>query len=135
MRKAYQKDAETRFNIAKRILKKAESLKIPRENLVFDCLVMTNSTDSNSARITFETMRKVTREFGVSTTMGASNISYGMPNRNLLNIHFITMAILNGLCAPIADPLTEGLKTAMKAADFLSGRDPYGMNYIADYRK
>lgn len=133
--KGIPKDPEARFNIAKKIIAKAESLNIGRENLVFDCLVMTNSTDSNSARITLDTLRMVTREFGVSTTMGASNISFGMPNRSLLNIAFITMSIFEGLCAPIADPLTEGLRTAMKAADFLAGRDPYGMNYIADYRK
>jgi len=128
-------DVEKRFEIAKRIVNKAESLGIKREDLVFDCLVMTNSTNSNAGRITLETMRRVTGEFGVSTTMGASNISFGMPNRDLLNIHFITMSIINGLCAPITDPLIEGLRPAMRAADFLAGRDPYGMKYIADYRK
>jgi len=67
--------------------------------------------------------------------MGASNISFGMPNRPLLNISFLLMAILNGLTAPIVDPLTVGLLEAICAADFLSGRDPYGMNYISMYRK
>ncbi|MGM0366244.1 MAG: dihydropteroate synthase [Actinomycetota bacterium] len=128
-------DVEKRFGIAKKIIDKAESMGIKKEDLVFDCLVMTNSTNSNAGRITLETMRRVTAEFGVSTTMGASNISFGMPNRDLLNIHFITMSIINGLCAPITDPLIEGLRPAMKAADFLAGRDPYGMKYIADYRK
>jgi 5-methyltetrahydrofolate--homocysteine methyltransferase len=103
--------------------------------LVIDCLVMTASTDSKAGGITLETMRQIVAEFGVSTTMGASNISFGMPNRDLLNIHFITMSIINGLTAPITDPLIEGLLAAMKAADFLAGRDAYGMNYIADYRK
>ncbi len=127
-------DVDKRFAIAEKILKKAESYGIKREDLVFDCLVMTNSTNSDSAKITLATMRKVTQTFGVSTTCGASNISFGMPNRDLLNIHFMTMGILNGLCAPITDSSIKGLKKAMKAADFLAGRDPYGMNYIADYR-
>ncbi len=128
-------EVDKRFSIAEKILKRAESLGIKREDLVFDCLVMTNSTNSDSGKITLETMRRITKEFGVSTTFGASNISYGMPNRDLLNIHFITMGIINGLCAPITDSAIKGLKAAMKAADFLAGKDPYGMNYIADYRK
>ena len=121
--------------VAKKIIERAESLGIKRENLVFDCLVMTASTDTNSGKITLETMRKVVGEFGVSTTLGASNISFGMPDRDLLNIHFLTMGIINGLCAPITDPLIEGLPKALKAADFLAGRDSYGMNFISMYRK
>lgn len=128
-------DVDARFNVAKKIIERAESLGIKRENLVFDCLVMTASTDTNSGKITLETMRKVVEEFGVSTTFGASNISFGMPDRDLLNIHFLTMGIINGLCAPITDPLIEGLPMALKAADFLAGRDPYGMNFISTYRK
>ena len=128
-------DVEARFNVAKKIINRAESMGIKREDLVLDCLVMTASTDSNSAKITLETMRRVVAEFGVSTTFGASNISFGMPNRELLNIHFLTMGIIYGLTAPITDPLIEGLIPAMKAADFLAGRDLYGMNYISDYRK
>ena len=58
-----------------------------------------------------------------------------MPNRDLLNIQFISMGIMNGLTAPIADPLTPGLAEAMRAADFLAGRDAYGMNFISSYRK
>ena len=128
-------DVEERLNVARKIIKRAEAMGIKREDLVIDCLVMTASTDSNSARITLETMRRVVAEFGVSTTLGASNISFGMPNRDLLNIHFLTMAIIHGLTAPITDPLVEGLIPAMRAADFLAGRDPYGMIYISDYRK
>jgi len=127
--------ADKRFEVAKKILERAESLGIKREDLVFDCLVMTNSTDSNAAGITLETQDRVTREFGVSSTGGYSNISFGMPNRDLLNLHFLTMGIINGLCAPITDPLIEGIREAISAADFLAGRDSYGMNYISFYRK
>jgi 5-methyltetrahydrofolate--homocysteine methyltransferase len=128
-------DVESRVKVARKIIARADSLGIKREDLVVDCLVMTASTDTNSARITLETMRQVVAEFGVATTMGASNISFGMPNRELLNIHFMSMSIINGLTAPITDPLIEGLIPAMRAADFLAGRDPYGMIYISDYRK
>ena len=126
---------EKRFEIAKKIIKRAESTGIKREDLVFDCLVMTNAADSNAGRITLKTQRRIADEFGVSITGGYSNISFGMPNRDLLNIHFITMGIASGLCAVITDPLISGIHWAMKAADFLAGRDPYGMNYISYSRK
>ncbi len=128
-------NVEKRFEIAKKIINRAESVGIKREDLVFDCLVLANATNSNAGKVTLETQRRITKEFGVAITGGYSNISFGMPNRDLLNIHFITMGIINGLCAPITDPLTSGLLEAMKAADFLAGRDPYGMNYISYYRK
>ncbi len=128
-------NAQKRFEIAEKILERAESLGIKREDLVFDCLVMPNSTNSDSAKITLETQNRVAREFGTSITGGYSNISFGMPDRDLLNIHFLTMGIINGLCAPIADPLIKGIFKAVKAADFLAGRDQYGMNYIKSYRK
>lgn len=128
-------NVEKRFEIAEKIIKRAESIGIKKEDLVFDCLVMPNSTNSDAGRITLETQRRVAKEFGVSITGGYSNVSFGMPDRNLLNIHFITMGIISGLCAPITDPLIDNLVEAIKAADFLAGRDPYGMNYISFYRK
>ena len=126
---------EKRLAIAEKILARTEKMGIKKEDLVFDALVMTNSTNSQSASITMETQRRVVAEYGVATTGGYSNVSYGMPNRELINIQFISMGIMNGLTAPIADPLTPGLLQAMKAADFLAGRDPYGMNYLSFYRK
>ena len=126
---------QKRFEIGSKIIKRAQSMGIKKEDLVMDCLVMTNSTNSNSGKITLETQRNIINEFGVSITGGYSNISFGMPNRDLLNIQFITMGIINGLCAPITDPLIEGLTDAMGAADFLAGRDPYGMKFISNYRK
>jgi len=126
---------EKRLAIGKKIMERAEKMGIKREDLVFDALVMTNSTNSESANITMETQRRMVAEYGVATTGGYSNVSYGMPNRELINIEFISMGIMNGLTSPIADPLTPGLIEAMKAADFLAGRDPYGMNYLSHYRK
>jgi len=124
-----------RLEIASKIITRAQSMGIKIENLVFDSLVMTNSTNTESAKITIETQRQLVAEYGVATTGGYSNVSYGMPNRDLINIQFISMGIMNGLTAPITDPLIPGLIEAMKAADFLAGRDPYGMNFISSYRK
>ncbi|TET51699.1 MAG: pterin-binding protein [Actinomycetota bacterium] len=124
-----------RLQIAKKIITRTESMGIKPENLVFDSLVMTNSTNTESAKITIETMRQLVAEYGVATTGGYSNVSFGMPNRDLLNTQFISMGIMNGLTAPITDPLIPGLAEAMRASDFLAGRDPYGMNFISSYRK
>jgi 5-methyltetrahydrofolate--homocysteine methyltransferase len=128
-------NVEKRIAIGEKIMERAEKMGIKREDLVFDSLVMTNSTNSESANITMETQRRMVAEYGIATTGGYSNVSYGMPNRELINIEFISMGIMNGLTSPIADPLTPGLIEAMKAADFLAGRDPYGMNYLSHYRK
>ncbi|MHB1347987.1 MAG: dihydropteroate synthase [Candidatus Humimicrobiaceae bacterium] len=124
---------EIRFEIAKKIVARAESMGIKRENLVFDPLVMGAATDQNAGRICLDSMRMIVKEFGVSTTGGFSNISFGMPDREFLNVTFIVMGIMAGLCAPITDVMMKTL--AAKAADFLAGRDPYGMNYISMYRK
>jgi 5-methyltetrahydrofolate--homocysteine methyltransferase len=126
---------EKRLAVAEKIIARTEKMGIKMEDLVFDALVMTNSTNSESANITMETQRRLVAEYGVATTGGYSNVSYGMPNRDLINIQFISMGIMNGLTAPITDPLIPGLLEAMKAADFLAGRDPYGMNYLSFYRK
>jgi len=128
-------DPLVRFEIAKKIVARAESIGIKRENLVFDPLVMGAATDQNAGRICLDTMKMIVREFGVSTTGGFSNISFGMPDREFLNVTFIVMAIMAGLCAPITDVMMKSLASSVKAADFLAGRDPYGMNYISMYRK
>ncbi len=126
---------QTRFEIAKKIITRAESMGIKRENLVFDPLVMGAATDQNAGRICLDSMKMIVKEFGVSTTGGFSNISFGMPDREFLNVTFMVMAIMAGLCAPITDVMMKSLASTAKAADFLAGRDPYGMNFISMYRK
>jgi 5-methyltetrahydrofolate--homocysteine methyltransferase len=128
-------DPYVRFEIAKKIIKRAEEIGIKREDLVFDPLVMGAATDQNAGKICLETVRLIVKEFGVAITGGFSNISFGMPNREFLNVNFIVMGIMAGLSAPITDVLMPTLIPAVKAADFLAGRDPYGMNYISMYRK
>lgn len=133
--KGIPNDPGERLEIAKKIVKRAESLGIKKEDLVFDPLVMGAATDGNAGRICLDSMRMIVKEFGVSTTGGFSNISFGMPDREFLNVNFIVMGIMAGLCAPITDVLMKSLAPAVKAADFLAGRDAYGMNYISMFRK
>jgi 5-methyltetrahydrofolate--homocysteine methyltransferase len=77
----------------------------------------------------------VVKEFGVNVTMGASNISFGMPDRKYINATFIAMAIHAGLTCPITNPLVMEVNTAVLAADLSMGRDEYGMKWIKAYRK
>ncbi|MHB1334405.1 MAG: dihydropteroate synthase [Candidatus Humimicrobiaceae bacterium] len=133
--KGISNNPEIRFEIAKKIVARAESMGIKRENLVFDPLVMGAATDQNAGRICLDSMKMIVKEFGVSVTGGFSNISFGMPDRGFLNVTFIVMGIMAGLCAPITDVMMKSLAATVKAADFLAGRDPYGMNFISMYRK
>jgi len=86
-------------------------------------------------RVTLETIELLVKEFGVNITMGASNISFGMPDRKYINAAFIAMAIHAGLTCPITNPLVTEVITAVLAADLSMGRDDYGMLWIQAYRQ
>ena len=91
--------------------------------------------DSNAGRIALEATALIVKEFGCNITMGASNISYGLPDRKYINATFISMAILAGLTCPITNPLVAEIGTAVLAADLAMGRDEYGMRWIEAYRQ
>jgi len=93
------------------------------------------SADSNAGRIALDTIKLVVKEFGVNISMGASNISFGMPDRKYINATYIAMAIHAGLTCPITNPLQVEVKTAILAADLSLGRDEYGMTWIKAYRR
>lgn len=127
--------AEKRLEVADKIIARAQKYGIKMEDLVFDALVMTNSTNTEAAKITMQAQRMIVEKHGVAITGGYSNISFGMPERGLLNMQFVAMGIINGLSAPITDPLEGDIIKAMKAADFLAGNDAYGMSFIASTRE
>jgi 5-methyltetrahydrofolate--homocysteine methyltransferase len=91
--------------------------------------------DSKAGRVALEAIELVVGEFGVNITMGASNISFGMPDRKYINAAFIAMAIHAGLTCPITNPLITEVNTAILAADLAMGRDDYGMRWIQAYRQ
>ena len=96
---------------------------------------MAMSADSKAGRIALDTIELVVKEFGVNISMGASNISFGMPDRKYINATYIAMAIHAGLTCPITNPLLTEVNTAVLAADLSMGRDDYGMRWIKAYRK
>jgi 5-methyltetrahydrofolate--homocysteine methyltransferase len=127
--------AEQRFAVAARIIERATKLGIALEDVVIDPLAMAMSADSKAGRVTLDTIEMVVREFGVNISMGASNISFGMPDRKFINATYIAMAIRAGLTCPITNPLQTEVHTAILAADLPMGRDEYGMGWIKAYRK
>ncbi len=126
---------EKRLAVATKIIERAGQLGISSENVVIDPLALTMGADSNAGRIALETVELVVKEFGVNVTMGASNISFGMPDRKYINSAFIAMAIHAGLTCPITNPLVTEIVTAVLAADLAMGQDDYGMRWIQAYRR
>lgn len=127
--------AEDRFNVAAKMIERADKLGISAERLIIDPLALTMGSDHNAGKIAIDTIKMVVKEFGVNITMGASNISFGLPNRPQINATFIAMSILAGLTCPISNPLEEEVSLAIKAADLVMGRDDFGMNWIKAYRE
>jgi 5-methyltetrahydrofolate--homocysteine methyltransferase len=126
---------QDRLKVAAKLIERAAQLGIPMEDVVIDPLALTMGADSNSGRIALDTIDLVVKEFGVNITMGASNISFGMPDRKFINSTFIAMAIRAGLTCPITNPLVPEIMTAVLAADLTMGHDEYGMRWINAYRK
>ena len=127
--------AEQRFAVAARIIERATKIGIALEDVVIDPLAMAMSADSKAGRVTLDTIEMVVKEFGVNISMGASNISFGMPDRKYINATYIAMAIRAGLTCPITNPLQTEVQTAILAADLSMGRDENSMGWIRAYRK
>jgi len=127
--------AEARLRVAARIIERAGKLGIPVADVVIDPLALTMGADANAGRLALDAIELIVKEFGVNITMGASNISFGMPDRALINSTFIAMAIHAGLTCPITNPLAPAVTTAILAADLAMGHDAYGMRWIKAFRK
>ena len=125
---------EQRLAVAGKIIERAGKLGIPAEDIVIDPLALTMGADSSAGKVALETIDLVVKEFGVNITMGASNISFGMPDRKHINSTFIAMAILAGMTCPITNPLVEEIVITVQAADLTMGRDDFGMNWIQAFR-
>jgi 5-methyltetrahydrofolate--homocysteine methyltransferase len=125
---------EQRLAVAGNIIERAGQLGIRPEDIIIDPLALTMGADSSAGQVTLETIKLLVKEFGVNVTMGASNISFGLPERKYINAAFIAMAIHAGLTCPITNPLVKEVNTAVLAADLSMGHDDYSMNWIKAYR-
>jgi 5-methyltetrahydrofolate--homocysteine methyltransferase len=129
------KTAQDRLAVAARIIERAGRLGISPEDVIIDPLTLTMGSDSQAGRVTLETVALVVREFGVNVSMGASNVSFGLPDRKYINATFVAMAIQAGVTCPITNPLIPEVVAAVLAADLALGRDNYAQRWIKAYRK
>jgi 5-methyltetrahydrofolate--homocysteine methyltransferase len=126
------KTAEERVAVAEKILVRASKEGIPPEDVIIDPLVLTVGSDSKAALVTLQTVELLRKEFGVNINLGASNVSYGLPERPTVNAAFLTLAIQLGATCSITDPVKLG--QTVKAADLLLGRDENSLRYLKYYR-
>jgi 5-methyltetrahydrofolate--homocysteine methyltransferase len=125
-------DPEKRLKIAEKILNRAVKAGIREEDVVIDPLAMAISADPQACMVTLETIRLVRQNLRLNITLGASNISFGLPNREVLNSAFMTLAIMNGLTCPIANP--EKITSIVRATDLILGRDDYAIRFVENFQ-
>ena len=125
---------EERVAIARRILDRAAEYGIPREDVIIDPIAMTVAADPTCGLVTLETMRLIRDQLGNNMTCGASNVSFGLPDRATVNAAFLPLAMHAGLTCAITNPLVPEVRRAVLAGDLLLGHDEYAMRWISSYR-
>jgi cobalamin-dependent methionine synthase I len=132
----YGHSADEKVNLAARLVTMATDAGVSPDNLYIDPLAYPLSTDHASALATLEAIERIMNEFpGVHTICGLTNVSYGLPERRLVNRTFLIAALTRGLDAVIMDPTDKNLYAAFKAGLMVTGRDEYCMDYITAYRE
>lgn len=127
------KDAATRIAIAEKIVNRAEQMGILRNNIIIDCLALAVGADPFSAVTALETIRTIKTRLGVNMTLGASNISFGMPERTLINCSYLAMTITAGVTCPVVD--VTKVRLSILATDLLLAKDKRARRYIAAFRQ
>jgi len=127
------KDSERRVAIAHKVVERAEAAGIARQDIIIDCLAFAVGADTSSGPTVIEAIRQIKTELGVNLTLGASNVSFGLPDRNLLNNAFVAMAIVAGVTCLIVD--VAKVRPAVVAADLILDRDKHARRYIEAYRQ
>lgn len=127
--------AEERYAVAERIVRKAESYGIPKEDVYIDCLTLTASAQQKEVVETLKAMQLVKERLGVKTVLGVSNISFGLPKRELVNVAFLTLAMAHGLDLPIINPNAAAMMAAIDSFNVLYNRDEGSKYYVDKYSK
>ncbi len=127
-------DPAQRLAVARKILHRAQDHGIPPEDVLFDPLALTVAADPDAPRATLATIQLIRAELGSNLVCGASNVSFGLPDRTPVNGAFLAMAMAAGLTAAITDPTNPVIRQAILAGDVLLGNDPYAGAWIADFR-
>ena len=127
-------DPDVRFEVAKKIVERAADHGISHENVVVDPLVMPIGAINSAGKQIMHLVSRLKDELKVNTTCGASNVSFGLPNRNGINAAFLTMAIASGMTSAITSPLHEEVMQAVLGANVMMGNDPDCTNWIGRFR-
>ena len=128
-------DPDVRFEVAKKIVERAEDHGIPRADVVVDPLVMPIGAMGTAGVQVMQLVRRLSEELKVNTTCGASNVSFGLPNRDGVNAAFLTMAMASGLTSAITNPLHDSIMQAVMGGDVMLGKDSNCANWIRKYRE
>jgi 5-methyltetrahydrofolate--homocysteine methyltransferase len=126
---------QERVEIARRITERAHYYGIPPEDVVIDPIAMTVAADPQAGVITLETMRLIKEQLGNNMTCGASNVSFGLPDRPIVNAAFFSVAMHAGLTCAITNPLVPEVRKGVLASDLLLGHDEYAMRWISNFRQ
>ena len=127
--------AEERYAVAEKIVHKAESYGIPREDIYIDCLTLTASAQQKEVVETLKAMQMVKERLGVKTVLGVSNISFGLPKREQVNVSFLTLAMAHGLDLPIINPNVSAMVAAIDCFNVLYNHDEGSKYYVDKYSK
>jgi len=128
-------DVETRLSIADKIIEEADRQGIPAHDVIIDPLAMSVAADDQAGLTALQALSAIRERLGVNQTIGASNISFGLPERRAVNATFLAMAVMKGLTCPITDPTIWEIRRTLLLADLFMGRDEFAMNYISAYRE
>src|SRR5213592_3343522 len=125
---------EERLALARRIIERAADYGIPQHDVIIDPIAMTVAADPTCGVITLQTMRLIREQLGNNMTCGASNVSFGLPDRATVNAAFLPLAMHAGLTCAITNPLEPQVRRAILAGDLLLGHDEYAMRWISSFR-
>jgi len=129
------KEAQGRFEIAERIVRATEGCGIPREDVIIDPLATAVGLDQQAAAVTLDAIHLIRMKLGVNITVGGGNISFGLPERSLIERSFLAMAIAAGLSCAFLDPLDVEIRKTIAACDLLMGRDEFAMQFLGHWRE
>jgi len=128
-------DPAKRVSVAKKIISRASDAGIPHEDVIIDPIALPVATDSMNAIQTLETIRQLCSQFDNNITLGVSNTSFGLPDREQINATMLTLVIAAGVNCPIIDPTQSEVRKAVLASDLLLGKDEFAMQWIQEFRK
>ncbi len=126
---------EARLAATRSLVETADRYGVPAEDILIDCLALTVSADHHAGKVTLDSIAMVQAELGLNLSLGASNVSFGLPDRKYINSAYLALAISRGLTAAITNPLETDIRVTLLACDLLMGRDQFSMQWIKSFRQ